>query len=144
MELRGVASKQGRTDASMKDWDEDTLLLFNAQPSALPLLEALEEEIFTRFPETNRRVQKTQISYFHRYVFACVSLTRVKRKAELPKTWLTLTLGLPYPLESPRVAVKTEAYPGRWTTHFVLGTPEELDEELLSWLEEAYVFSERK
>ena len=128
----------------MRDWDADTLLLFNTQPGALPLLSALEDAIFTRFPETKRRVGKTQISYYHRFVFACVSLARVKRKAELPRTWLTLSLGLPYPLESPRPAVKTEACPGRWTTHFVLGAPEELDEELLSWLEEAYAFSERK
>ncbi len=128
----------------MRDWDADTLLLFNAQPGALPLLSALEDAIFTRFPETKRRVGKTQISYYHRFVFACVSLARVKRKAELPRTWLTLSLGLPYPLESPRAAVKTEACPGRWTTHFVLGAPEELDEELLSWLEEAYAFSEWK
>ena len=128
----------------MRDWDADTLLLFNAQPGALPLLSALEDAIFTRFPETKRRVGKTQISYYHRFVFACVSLARVKRKAELPRTWLTLSLGLPYPLESPRAAVKTEACPGRWTTHFVLGAPEDLDEELLSWLEEAYAFSERK
>ena len=128
----------------MRDWDADTLLLFNAQPGALPLLSALEDVIFTRFPETKRRVGKTQISYYHRFVFACVSLARVKRKAELPRTWLTLSLGLPYPLGSPRAAVKTEACPGRWTTHFVLGAPEELDEELLSWLEEAYAFSEWK
>ena len=128
----------------MRDWDADTLLLFNAQPGALPLLSALEDVIFTRFPETKRRVGKTQISYYHRFVFACVSLARVKRKAELPRTWLTLSLGLPYPLGSPRAAVKTEACPGRWTTHFVLGAPENLDEELLSWLEEAYAFSERK
>ena len=128
----------------MRDWDEDTLLLFNTQPAALPLLEALEDAIFKRFPETKRRVQKTQISYFHRYVFACVSFARVKRKAELPRGFLTLTLGLPYPLESERVAVKTEVYPGRWTTHIVLGTKEELDGELLNWMEEAYAFSERK
>ena len=128
----------------MRDWDADTLLLFNTQPGALPLLAALEDAIFTRFPETKRRVGKTQISYYHRFVFACVSLARVKRKAELPPTWLTLSLGLPYPLESARAAAKTEACPGRWTTHFVLGAPEDLDEELLSWLEEAYAFSERK
>ncbi len=128
----------------MRDWDEDSLLFFDGHPEAILLFAALEDAIYTRFPETKRRVQKTQISYYHRYVFACVSFARVKRKAELPKTWLTLTLGLPYPLASPRAAVKTEAYPGRWTTHIVLGAPEELDGELLSWLEEAYAFSERK
>ena len=102
------------------------------------------EKLFARFPEARKRVQKTQITYDHRHVFACVSFARVKRKAELPGTWLTLTLGLPYPLDSARVAGKTEVYPGRWTTHLVLGSQEELDEELMGWLDEAYAFSERK
>ena len=128
----------------MREWDADTLLLFNQQPSALLLLAALEDAICAGFPDTKRRVPTTQISYSHRTVFACASLTRVKRKAELPRTWITLTLGLNYPLESPRVAAKTEVYPGRWTTHIVLGAPEDVDGELLSWLEEAYAFSERK
>ena len=124
--------------------DLDTLQFFDGHREALPLFEALEEAIYARLPETKKRVGKTQISYFHRYVFACVSFARVKRKAELPQTWLTLSLGLPYPLESERAAVKTEAYPGRWTTHFVLGSKEELDGELLGWLEQAYAFSEGK
>ena len=128
----------------MRELDADTLLFFDAHPSALPLFAALEETILRCFPEAQKRVQKTQITYYHRHVFACVSFARVKRKAELPKTWLTLTLGLPYPLDSERVAVKTEAYPGRWTTHFVIASAAELDEKLLAWLEEAYAFSERK
>ena len=124
--------------------DLETLAFLDGHRQALPLFEALEEAIYARFPETKKRVRKTQISYFDRYVFACVSFARVKRKAELPQTWLTLSLGLPYPLESERAAAKTEACPGRWTTHFVLGSKEELDGELLGWLEQAYAFSERK
>ncbi len=128
----------------MRELDMDTLLFFDAHRTALPLFAALEERIFERFPEAKKRVQKTQITYYHRHVFACVSFARVKRRAELPESWLTLTLGLPYPLESERVAVKTEACPGRWTTHFVLGSKAELDGELLEWLEQAYAFSESK
>ena len=128
----------------MRELDEDTLLFFDAHPGALELFAALEEAIFARFPETRKRVQKTQITYYHRHVFACVSFARVRRKAELPATWLTLTLGLPYPLDSERVAVKSEVYPGRWTTHLVLGSAAELDGELLGWLNEAYDFAERK
>lgn len=124
--------------------DTDTLSFFDAHPSALPLFAALEEMILGHFPQAQKRVQKTQITYYRRHVFACVSFARVKRKAELPETWLTLTLGLPYPLDSERVAVKTEVYPGRWTTHLVIGSAAELDGELLRWLEEAYDFSERK
>lgn len=128
----------------MQELDFDTLLFFDGNRSALPLFTALEAKLFERFPEAEKRVQKTQITYYHRHVFACVSFARVKRKADLPETWLTLTLGLPYPLESERVAVKTEVYPGRWTTHIVLGSEAELDGELLDWLEQAYAFSERK
>ena len=128
----------------MRELDVDTLMFFDAHRAALPTFAALEEKIFERFPETKKRVQKTQISYYHRHVFACVSFARVKRRAELPETWFTLTLGLPYPLESNRAAVKTEAYPGRWTTHLVIGSEEELDEEVFAWLEQAYDFSERK
>lgn len=128
----------------MRETDADSLLFFNEHPAALPLFQALEEKLFQLCPQAEKRVQKTQITYFHRRVFACVSFTRVKRKAELPASWLVLTLGLPTPLDSPRVAVQTEPYPGRWTVHIVLGSVRELDEELLSWLREAFWFSERK
>ena len=131
-------------EQKMRVPDDDILLFFDAHRDALTLFAALEEWIFERFPEAKKRVQKTQITYYHKHVYACVSFARVRRKAELPESWLTLTLGLPYALDSARVAVKTEVYPGRWTTHFVIGSPEELDEELLSWIEQAYVFSERK
>ena len=53
-------------------------------------------------------------------------------------------LGLPAPLDSARVAVKTEPYPGRWTHHIVLSEIAELDEGLFSWAEESYAFSAAK
>ena len=61
-----------------------------------------------RFPESKIKVQKTQITFSNRHVYACVSFLRVKKKAELPDSYFVLTLGLPYPLESARAAVKTE------------------------------------
>ncbi len=128
----------------MRELDSDTLLFFNGRPDALALFLALEGALFRTFPVVNKRVQKTQITYFNRHVFACVSFARVKRKAELPEGWLVLTLGLPAPLDSSRAAVKTEARPGRWTHHFVLSKREELDEELLGWIREAYDFADRK
>ena len=64
--------------------------------------------------------------------------------AELPKPWITVTLGLPYRLDSPRAAICTEPYPGRWTTHIVLGSPEEVAGELLGWVNEAYRFAAGK
>lgn len=96
------------------------------------------------FPSTSIRVQKSQITFSNRHVYACVSFARVKKKAELPNPYLVLTLGLSYPLQSDRAAVKTEPYPGRWTTHFVIGSLSELDDELFSWVRQAYEFAEYK
>ena len=124
--------------------DDDTLLFFSGHPDALGLYQALETWLYEAFPHVEKRVMKTQISFYNRCLFACVSFTRVKRKAELPEGWLTLTLGFPTPLDSPRVAVRTEAYPGRWTHHFVLSSIEELDEEMTSWIRASYDFADAK
>jgi hypothetical protein len=126
----------------MREQDVETELFFEGHQDALPLFLLFEERLHTTFPGTHKRVQKTQITFFNRHVFACVSFARVKRKAELPNPYLVVTLGLPYPLESERVAVKSEPYPGRWTTHIVVGTPDEIDDEIFFWVEQAYVFAE--
>ena len=122
----------------------DTIIFFNKQLDALPLYEAFADAVTKLYPETEIRVQKTQISFYDVHMFACVSFLRVKKKKELPDPYLVVTLGMPYPLESPRVAVKTEPYPGRWTTHIVIGETEEIDGELLSWLKEAHDFAKNK
>lgn len=123
---------------------QDVLLFFEKQSEALPLYEAFETELYKRYPDITQKVQKSQITFSNRHVFACVSFARVKRKAELPDPYIVITLGLSYPLESERVAVKTEPYPGRWTTHIVIGSTDELDEELFGWVQQAYDFSENK
>ena len=124
--------------------DVETLLFFEKQPSALSIYECFVKRLYEQFPDTKRRVQKTQITFSNRYVFACISFLRVKRKADLPDPYLVVTLGMPFPLESDRVAVKSEPYPGRWTTHIVIGNMSEVDDELFEWVKQAYVFSENK
>ena len=128
----------------MREPDSDTLMFFTGHREALELYRIFEDALYSSFSNVNKRVQKTQITFFNRHVFACVSFTRVKRKAELPEGYMVITLGLPAPLDSERVAVKTEPYPGRWTHHIVVSRPEELDTELFSWVRAAYEFAEAK
>lgn len=128
----------------MREFDAETLLFFDGHPDALAMYQCFEERLYEAFPQANKRVQKTQITFFNRHVFACVSFARVRRKAELPNPYIVVTLGLPYPLESERVAVKCEPYPGRWTTHIVVGEVDELDDELFFWIGQAYGFAESK
>ena len=122
----------------------DELSFFDGHMAAIPLYEAFAGALLERFPATSLQVRKTQVTFSNRHVYACVSFARVKKKVELPDPYLVVTLGLPYALASDRVAVKTEPYPGRWTTHIVVGAPTELDGELWEWVRQAYEFAENK
>ena len=118
---------------------QDTLFFFDRHQAVYPLYVCFQEKLLARFPESRIKVQKTQISYYNRHLYACVSFLKVKKKAELPEDYFALTLGLSAPLESDR-----EPYPGRWTTHFVISSPADLDEELFDWIEQAYNFAQAK
>ena len=109
---------------------QDTMFFFDRHQAVYPLYERFQEKLLASFPESRIKVQQSQISYYNRHLYACVSFLRVKKKAELPDGYFVLTLGLPAPPKSDRVAAKTEPYPGRWTTHFVISSPSDLDEEL--------------
>ena len=69
---------------------------------------------------------------------------KVMKKSEEKGPYLVLTLGLSHPLNSPRVKAMSEPYPGRWTVHIPLYKPEDVDEEVIEWVKEAYIFAESK
>ena len=64
--------------------------------------------------------------------------------AELPDDYFVPTLGLPAPLESARVAAKTEPYSGRRMIHFVISDPSDLAEEQFGWVAQAHWFAQGK
>ena len=117
------------------------LAFFDGRPEEAALARALLGGILLALPETQVQVQKTQITLKHRHVFAALSLPRRSRDRKDHK--LTLTLGLAHRLDS-RVAAASEPYPGRWTHHLLVSTPEDLDGQLLAWLQEAYAFAQSK
>ena len=77
-------------------------------------------------------------------MFAAASFTPVRKAKDRPDPFLTITFGLPCRKESARIDVAVEPYPNRWTHHVMIGTEEEIDGELLSWIEEAAVFAAYK
>ena len=118
----------------------DAMLFFHAQPQLLPLYIAFEQALLARFPKTNIRVQKTQITFSNRRIYGCVSLPRAKGQ----RGGLLVTFGLNRPVENPRILQRSEPYPGRFTHHVLLCGEAGPDAELMAWLEEAYHFSEGK
>lgn len=122
----------------------DLLFFFDQHPGALPLYETLEQQIFARIGPVSVKPQKTQIAFANRHNFAFVSFLPVRRAALRPKDYLTVTFGLGYKKDSARIDAATEPYPGRWTHHLMLTAKEEVDEELMGWLEEASAFAAAK
>ena len=122
----------------------DVLFFFEKDPAALPLYEAFEQAVQSLVPNMGIRVQKTQISFTNPRVFAAVSFLPARKKAQRPDHYITITLGLPTRLESPRVDIACEPYPNRWTHHFLIASSEEIDEEFAGWIREAAEFSASK
>lgn len=124
-------------------YEADLGLYFAGRPLELALYEVLFRAMDTAFPNGRVKVQKSQVSFYGRHLFAAASLP-VRRKKDWPAHCLLVTFGLEHPLSSSRIAAATEPYPNRWTHHVVVARPEDVDEELLGWLEEAWTFSEHK
>lgn len=121
----------------------DIAMVFCKTPAALPLYEAAEARILAEFPDVRVKVSKTQIGYFNRYGFAWLWPPFRKMKGR-PEVYVYLTFGLGRREENPRIAEAVEPYPGRWTHHVVISAPEDMDEQVMDWLREAYAFALRK
>lgn len=124
--------------------DEQILQFFDRYPDAIPLYEKIEKCVEDLVPEVRIKVQKTQISFYNRHMFACVSFAGVRRKKDCPDCYIVVTFGLEHKAESPRIDIATEPYPNRWTHHVLISELEEIDDELMGWIREAAEFSDRK
>lgn len=122
---------------------EEELLFFQSMPEMLPIYERLRGRLEAAYPDMGLRVAKTQISLSNRYVFAAVSLPRRKPRG-WPEKYVLVSFGLGRRLENPRIVQAAEPYPGRWTHHVLLEKPEDVDGELLDWLDLAYGFAMTK
>ena len=122
----------------------DILFFFNDHMDALSLYERLEGLILEQIPDVKIKVTKTQISFSNKRGFAFVSFNPCRKAKERPNVWTTVTFGLSYRKDSPRIDMATEPYPNRWTHHVMVGSEEEIDAELMGWIREAAEFSARK
>ena len=122
----------------------DELFFFNEKPAALPLYEVFAQRVFAEIDNVTVKVQKTQISFFNQRNFAFVSFLPARKAKDRPETYITVTFGLQYKKESPRIDSASEPYPNRWTHHMLIVSEEEIDDELMDWIKEAAEFSAGK
>lgn len=124
-------------------FESDVLFFFDGKPQELALFVELFGRMEEAFPEAAVKVQKTQISFYGRHLFAAASIP-LRRRRDWPKECLLVSFGLGYCKSSPRIAAATEPYPGRWTHHVVISDERLPDDELTGWLREAWDFAESK
>lgn len=124
--------------------DQNSLFFFHEHVNALSLYVKLETQILTQIPNVKIKVSKTQISFSNKRGFAFVSFAPVRKAKDRPKTYITVTFGLSHQKFSPRIAVAAEPYPNRWTHHVMVSSPDEIDDELMSWIRQAAEFSATK
>lgn len=124
--------------------NSDILFFFGEHMDALPIYERLEGLILEQIPDVKIKVAKTQITFANKRGFAFVSFNPCRKAKDRPPVWLTVTFGLGYQKESPRIDIATEPYPNRWTHHVMVGSVDEIDEELMDWIKEAAAFSASK
>ena len=122
----------------------DELFFFNEKPTALPLYEAFAQRLFAEIDNVTVKVQKTQISFANKYNFAFVSFLPARRAKDRPEPYITVSFGLRYKTDSPRIDAASEPYPNRWTHHMLIASAEEIDDELMDWIKEAAEFSAGK
>lgn len=120
-------------------YETDILFFFDGKPDRLAIYQALFQRLSAAFPEASVKVQKSQISFYGRGLFAMASLPRRKKDPGI-----VVSFGLGRRASSPRITAAVEPYPGRWTHHIAVMEETELDDELLSWLKEAWEFCQTK
>ena len=120
------------------------LFFFDEKPAALPLYEAFAKRLLAEIDNVTVKVRKTQISFSNKYNFAFVSFLPARKAKARPESWITVTFGLRYKKESPRIDAASEPYPNRWTHHMLIASADEIDDELMGWIKEAAAFSAGK
>ena len=118
---------------------------FAEQPELLPVVRALLLGALDRWPAAEIVTQKSQVGLRDPRPFCALSThIRFPRRRGPGAPYVTLSLFLPRPLPDLRGGAAVEPYPGRWTNHILLTREDQVDEELLRWLREAWDFSQSK
>ena len=128
---------------TQEHYQSDLLFYFDGRPQELALYEDLFQAMSAAFPDACVQVQKSQISFYGRHLFAAASLP-VRRKKGWPEHCLMVTFGLGHRENHCRITVATEPYPNRWTHHVLVSERREIDTQLMDWLVQSWVFAENK
>lgn len=126
----------GKMDAGIADF-------FARDAALLPLFGELAKDITAQYPGSELIVQNSQLAFREKKAFCWVWLPIRAKFKDRPEHYFILTFGLNRLLDSPRIVSPAEPYPNRWTHHVIISKRDDLDEELLGWIKQAYDYSQQ-
>ena len=104
------------------------------------LYEAFAERITSRYPNVSIEVQKSQIKFLGNMPFCWVWLPIRKGISDRPPDYIIISFALNHRVINPRIVEAANPYPNRWTHHVIVCKSEEVDAELMEWIEQAYTW----
>ncbi len=129
-----------KADSAGLETAGEELLFFSGEAELIPVYLKLRAEILALFPDSEVRVQKSQISFRcpHPYAWVWTLGSHGRKSKESP--FMFVTFAAPFPIEGPLIHTKTEPYPGRWTHHVAVSEPDEITVELLGLIQASQAF----
>ncbi len=108
---------------------------FKRQPVLLPLFLALKDAAQEKFSDLRIRIQEHQLTFFDIYPYCKVTLPSQSDIKVEDRNSLVLSFELPMECISNRFAKIITLAKDKFLHYVVINSSEQLDEELISWLE---------
>ena len=90
-----------------------------------------------RLPGAITRIRRSQITFAGRRGFAAVWIPPFKVRGR-PEHYIVVSFAADRRIDHPRIVSVAEPYPHRWTHHVLVSCPEDVDDQLMDWVDQAY------
>jgi len=115
---------------------------FGYDPVCCAIFDAFADAMRKLYPNAEILRQKTALSFRDPRPFVYVSHGRGGRRRSEPKH-ITLSFALDMPVPDERIRYCVQVTPHRYTHHVELRSPEEIDDQLLLWIDMAHMLKRR-
>jgi len=110
---------------------------FHDRPLELNLYSVFAAAVRERLPQTITRFRRSQITFAGRRGFAAVWIPPFKVRGR-PEHYIVVSFAADRRIDHRRIVSVAEPYPHRWTHHVLVSCPEDVDDLLLDWVEQAF------
>ena len=109
---------------------------FNRMPQAYPLYTALKRTVLSHQPDSVIVIQKSQILFKNKHPFLTVWLP-ARSINDQPTVYIVVSFGLDRAISHPRLIQGLHKSPQRIMHHTLINDVTQIDEPLVSWIDES-------